>query len=54
MERVKGLLSRLKELTLRGFDIFQINNMTVYSGYSTLFIVTAIFPFTELFSFFIR
>ena len=48
MERVKGLLSQLKELILRGFDIFQRNNMTVYSGYSTLFIVTAIFPFIML------
>ena len=44
MDRVKALLSRLKDLALRGFAIFQANKMSVYSGYATLFIVTAIFP----------
>ena len=44
MDRVKALLSWLKDLALRGFAIFQANKMSVYSGYATLFIVTAIFP----------
>lgn len=44
MDRVKALLSRLKDLAIRGFAIFQANKMSVYSGYATLFIVTAIFP----------
>ena len=44
MDRVKALLSWLKNLALRGFAIFQANKMSVYSGYATLFIVTAIFP----------
>ena len=44
MDRVKALLSWMKNLALRGFAIFQANKMSVYSGYATLFIVTAIFP----------
>ena len=44
MDRIKALLSGLKDLALRGFAIFQANKMSVYSGYATLFIVTAIFP----------
>lgn len=44
MDRIKNLLSRLKDLILRGFAMFQDNNMSVYSGYATLFIVTAVFP----------
>ena len=44
MDRVKALFSWLKNLALRGFAIFQANKMSVYSGYATLFIVTAIFP----------
>ena len=48
MNRLKNLLPRLKTLVLQGIDIFQKNNMTVYSGNATLFIVTAIFPFIML------
>lgn len=48
MNRLKNLLPRLKTLLLQGIDIFQKNNMTVYSGNATLFIVTAIFPFIML------
>ena len=48
MRRLKDLLPRLKNLLLQGIDIFQKNNMTVYSGNATLFIVTAIFPFIML------
>lgn len=44
MDRIKNLLSRLKDIILRGFAMFQDNNMSVYSGYATLFIVTAVFP----------
>ena len=44
MDRFKNLLSRLKDIILRGFAMFQDNNMSVYSGYATLFIVTAVFP----------
>ena len=44
MERIKKLLSQLKDLGLRGFEMFQENNMSVYSGYATLFIITAVFP----------
>ena len=35
---------RLKDLTVRGIGIFQESRMSVYSGYATLFIVTAVFP----------
>lgn len=44
MDRLKSLFSRIKELCIRGFRMFQDNKMTVYSGYATLFIVTAVFP----------
>ena len=44
MDRFKNLLSQLKEIILRGFALFQDNKMSVYSGYATLFIVTAVFP----------
>lgn len=44
MERVKALLARLKDITIRGYNVFQENRMSVYSSYATLFIVTAIFP----------
>ncbi len=44
MDRLKSLLSRLKEIIIRGFALFQDNKMSVYSGYATLFIVTAVFP----------
>lgn len=36
MDRLKALLLQIKELTLWGYDMFQGNNMTVYSGYATL------------------
>ena len=41
-------MARLKKLIPRGIKTFQDNNMTVYSGYATLFIVTALFPFMIL------
>ena len=44
MDRFKSLLAQLKEIILRGFALFQDNKMSVYSGYATLFIVTAVFP----------
>ena len=44
MDRLKNLFSQLKDLVLQGWAIFQDNRMSVYSGYATLFIVTAIFP----------
>ena len=44
MDRIRNLFSRIKDLTLRGFAMFQDNNMSVYSGYATLFVVTAVFP----------
>ena len=44
MDRLKNLFSRIKEFCIRGFRMFQDNKMTVYSGYATLFIVTAVFP----------
>ncbi len=44
MDRLKGLFSRLKDIVIRGFEMFQDNNMSVYSGYATLFIVTAVLP----------
>ena len=44
MERIKSLLSQLKQLVLNGYNMFQENRMSIYSGYATLFIVTAIFP----------
>ena len=48
MNRRKDLLLRLKKLLLQGIEMFQGNNMPVYSGYATLFIVTAVFPFIML------
>ena len=44
MDRIKAQLPRLKDLVLRCFHMFQENRMSIYSGYATLFIVTAIFP----------
>ena len=44
MERIKTLLSQFKQLVLNGYNMFQENRMSIYSGYATLFIVTAIFP----------
>ena len=48
MSQVKKMLPQLKKLVLRGIEIFQKNNMTIYSGNATLFIVTAVFPFIML------
>ena len=44
MDRLKNLLSQLKKLLPQGIRMFQENKMSVYSGYATLFIVTAVFP----------
>ena len=44
MEKLKNLLSRLKDIILQGYRMFQDNKMSVYSGYATLFVVTAVFP----------
>lgn len=48
MNRLRDLLSRsieqLKKLIPRGIALFQENNMSIYSGYATLFIVTSVFP----------
>ena len=48
MNRLKSIFPRLKDLIVRGIEIYQKNNMTVYSGNATLFIVTAVFPFIML------
>ena len=37
-------MERIKKLLLRTFKIFSESNMSVYAGYATLFIVTAVFP----------
>ena len=47
-DRLKNLFSQLKQLALRGFEIFKENNMSVFSGYAALFIVTSVFPFIIL------
>ena len=44
MDRLKEFFAKVKEIGLRGFALFQDSNMSIYSGYSTLFIVTAVFP----------
>ena len=44
MEKLKAILTGAKDYGLRGFKMFQENKMSVYSGYATLFIVTAVFP----------
>lgn len=44
MDRLKNLLLKLKILFPRGIEIYRENKMSVYSGYATLFIVTAVFP----------
>ncbi len=41
-------MGRLKKLLSRGIEMFQQNNMSVYSGYATLFIVISLFPFIIL------
>lgn len=37
-------MNRLKKLIPQGIKMFQENNMSIYSGYATLFIVTSLFP----------
>ena len=44
MNRLKDILTQFKNLILRGYEIFRDSKMSVYSGYATLFIVTAVFP----------
>ena len=41
-------MGRSKKLILRGIKMFRDNSMPAYSGYSTLLIVTALFPFMIL------
>lgn len=48
MENFKDLLKNIIKLSIRGFGEFQENKMSVYSGYATLFIVTAMIPFIIL------
>lgn len=44
MDKLKGPISRIKDLLLRGIEMFGEARVSVYAGYATLFIVTAIFP----------
>ena len=44
MDKLKSLISQLKILLPRGIKMFMENNMTVFSGYATLFILSAVFP----------
>ena len=44
MDKLKGLISKIKALLLRGIEMFGEARVSVYAGYATLFIVTAIFP----------
>ena len=48
MDQPKGLLSRAIAFVKHAIDIYGKNNMSVFAGYSTLFIVTALFPFIML------
>ena len=53
MERLKDLLARFMDtrfmkLVMRGIKIFGENNMSVFAGYGTLFIVTSLFPLIML------
>ena len=48
MEQLKKLFPRLKQVLMRGINIFQNNSMMIYSGNATLFIVTAMPPFIML------
>ena len=48
MKQWKDLLPKLKQLLKRVIDIFQNNDMMIYSGNATLFIVTAMPPFIML------
>ena len=44
MNRLKDLISRLVDLIKRGIKVFGDNDMSVFAGYATLFMVTALFP----------
>ena len=44
MDKLKEPISRIKDLLLRGIEMFGKARVSVYAGYATLFIVTAIFP----------
>ena len=44
MDKLKEPISRIKDLLLRGIEMFGEARVSVYAGYATLFIVTAIFP----------
>ena len=44
MERIKNLISKIKELIPRGIKMYNDSKVSVYSGYATLFIVTSMFP----------
>ena len=44
MDRLKDLISRLFDLIKRGIKMFGDNDMSVFAGYATLFMVTALFP----------
>ena len=53
MDRLKDLLARFMntkfmKLVMRGIKIFGENNMSVFAGYGTLFIVTSLFPLIML------
>lgn len=48
MNRLKELFLRLKNSLSLGIEMFRENNMSVYAGYTTLFIVTSLFPFIIL------
>ncbi len=48
MSRLKELFLRLKNSLSLGIEMFRENNMSVYAGYTTLFIVTSLFPFIIL------
>lgn len=45
---MKQRLNRLKDFLMNGIHIFTECNMSVYAGYATLFIVTAVFPLIML------
>ena len=48
MSRQKEPFLRSKKYLSRGIEMFRENNMSVYAGYTTLFIVTSLFPFIIL------
>ena len=48
MQQLQKLFPRLKQVFMRGIDIFQDNAMMIYSGNATLFIITAMPPFIML------